>query len=525
MTVNDSIRLAENKGKPIALVGQINGLIEGISDYLHGILAQYGQFPARCFYGESFSALLLSRMGSNYTSSVEILRSCYREKDKEDYSFHWEFNKYAWCTLCRETGDEAAKEFALPLRFRNTPVTNWALLRSCTRYMAETDVGLASQEAMDVLQHYQSRAGLICDQRNVRSFQYHCFSAVLTAEIYTLGKDIFFLDRFRRAADFIERFVLRTGDTLYIGRGQEQSFGYGALACLLALAFRNFEEPRYLAALTRCLTFLKGHQRKDGSFPLVLNGIEEGYPSAASASDTRFPGWYAYNNYFDYLPFLGVFLRKAADALDGVAVSKSPVVLQERSYKDRNFHVSRTMRYEAVLSRPGGGWRGGDGYWTNDLPFPYVVCDGERVTPSYGGEQFGSSLYSPAGIPLPSIERCGRKRLLREGRVWSFFWGNRMIVFSRQGVLVRSFRFLEDEIVVKDRQLGAGKIFARYLFDQIRKLDDLTFEIRGGGLVVFSAPMNVEDSVEYYWGGPLQALVTSMSVTQCTVRLLLGNKL
>ncbi len=501
------------------LVGRLVALSDGIAEYLHDTLIRHGSFPARSFYGESFASLLLARNEPRYGSARAALRDLYRTKNTSDPDFHWEFNNYAWCTLCRETGDESLKEFVLPLRFRNTSVANWTLLRACTRYLAGSETDIACREAKNVLRRAQSRSGLICDQPNVRSFQYHCFSAVLAAEIHALSGETFFLDRFRRAAEFIERFVLRTGDALYIGRGQQQSFGYGALACLLALAFRRFGEPRYLAALTRCVSFLEGYRRSNGSFPLVLNGSEEGYPSSSSTSDPRFPGWYAYNNYFDYLPFLGVFLRKAADALEGTSVPNAITLPPQTGYRDANFVVFRTAVYEAVLSRPGGGWRGAGGYWTNDLPFPYIVRNGQRVTPSYGGEQFGSTLYSAAGIPLPTITRKRLTRPMRDGRIWSFFVGDRLIVLSPRGALARRIRFLEDEIIVDDVQVGAGTMFARYLFDRVQQWDERTFAIAGGAVLVFSVPMVLEDSGAHYWGGPLKTLVARRPTWRCTVHV------
>lgn len=513
----------ENRVSLGELAERINRLAEGIAQYIQSVLSLHGRLPARSFYGESFSALLLGYSGTQYAAAYAQLCNLYRVKDKTTPNFHWEFNKYAWCTLYRKTGDEEARAFALPLRFRGTPVTNWALLRSCTRYLAEIESKKAYHEAVSVLKHFQLRSGLICDERNVRSFQYHCFSAALVAEIYQFSGKTFFRDSFRRAADFIEKFVLRTGDSLYIGRGQQQLFGYGALCCLLATAYHNFREARYIAALERCLVFLQAYQRSDGSFPLVVNGNEVGYPRSAAASDNRFPGWYAYNNYFDYLPFAGVFFRKAAEAIGGASASETCAALHEADYRDHNFLIIRNKRYEAVLSRPGGGWKGGDGYWTNDLPFPYVTLSGNRITPSYGGEQFGSSLYSPAGVPLPAIVRKGQRRLFRDGRVWSFFLGNCLIVISMKGVLIRRFRFLQDQIIVDDIQLGLGNIFARYLFDQVRELDAQTYLIRGGAVVKFSVPMQFEESREHYWGGPLQAIVAKVSSRRCTVQLMLGD--
>ena len=509
----------EEEVNPVLLGARLHGLADGIADYLDATVARHGEWPARSFYGESFAALLLGPMGPKYAASVERLRVLYQDKDKQAADFHWEFNNYAWYSLFRKTGDPVARSFVLPLRFRHTPVTNWTLLRSVTRFLVGQETEVAGREAVNVLERFQSGSGLICDDRSVRSFQYHCFSAVMTAELETLSGSSYLLDSFRRAADFIERFVLRTGDTLYLGRGQQQSFGYGALACLLALSFRRFREARYLGALARCLSFLDAYRRMDGSFPMVLNGCEQGFPAAGSVSDARFPGWYAYNNYFDYLPFLGVFLRKAACELDGLPGVGVKVPEPGAAYRDRDFRVVRKANYEAVVARPGGGWRGNDGFWTNDLPFPYVVRKGVRLTPSFGGEQYGSPLYTPAGVPLPGRYGKSGCDLMRGSRLWSFFWGKRLVVVSRAGLLIRRFRFLENEIVVEDFQWGFRKLSARYAFDQVKRVDDRTIMIRGGATVTFSEPMHVEDTQAHYWGGPLCLMRTASPSWRCVVRV------
>ena len=488
------------------LVERIHDMVEGISAYLHDVVMREGRLPARSFYGESFSALLLYGRPATKSAVMSLLYERYREKDKEDPSFHWEFNKYAWMSLYKGEGETTAAEFAAPLRFRNTPVTNWALLRSCVRLMAGEEEDVGYREAGSVLRRFQLRSGLICDQPYVRSFQYHCFSAILVAEIHAMGGKEFFLERFRRAVDFIVPFVLRSGDTLYVGRGQEQSFGYGALAYLLALAFRSFGDMRYLSCLERVIAFLGTRRRPDGSFPLVMNDVEKGFPLSSEPSNHHFPGWYAYNNYFDYLPFLGVFLKKTEKAIGGVQPVDVVQAEQAGDYRDGHFIIVRKAGYEAVLSRPGGGWRGGEGYWTNDLPIPYVCRGGVRLTPSYGGEQFGSLMYTPSGIPLPMVVRKGRKVSFRSGRIWSFFFDDRLVVVTPRGVLVRQFLFLETAIIIDDRILCRGGGFARYLFDQVERVDDRSFVIRGGARIESSIPMNLAESGEYYWGGPLQSI-------------------
>ena len=108
---------------------------------------------------------------------------------------------------------------------------------------------------------------------------------------------------------------------------------------------------------------------------------------------------------------------------------------------------------------------------------------------------------------------------MRGSRLWSFFWGKRLVVVSRAGLLIRRFRFLENEIVVEDFQWGFRKLSARYAFDQVKRVDDRTIMIRGGATVTFSEPMHVEDTQAHYWGGPLCLMRTASPSWRCVVRV------
>ena len=499
----------EKKINSIILSEKINKIVKMIAECLDSIIINNKGFPARSFYGESFAYWLLNSVGTKYTSSIEYLYKSYQVKDKNDPNFHWEFNDYAWINLFKETNEKRLVNFAYPLHFKNTKVTNWTLLRSCTRYHAGIEIDLALQEAIKVLKKYQKKSGLICDQVGVRSFQYHCFSAVMIAEIYELGGGEFFLRRFYHAVGFISKFILRSGDTLYIGRGQEQSFGYGALIYLLALSYKYFQDNEFLALLQKCLSFLMKYQRKDGSFPLVMNKMERGFPLEANPSDPKYPGWYQYNNYFDYLPFLGIFLHKAAKVLSSVSSENVSLgFISNKNYRDRDFILFRNNIYEAVLSRPGGNWKGKGGYWTNDIPIPYVVCNGKRITPSYGGEQYGNTIYSPEGIPLPLIVKNNEKISIRRNRMWSFFLGNTMIFISLSGILIRHFKFYQSCIVIKDFMIGLKPMYTNYLFEKIDCVNNQVFNICNGAIIYTSKPMVKINKPCYFWGGILQSLVS-----------------
>jgi hypothetical protein len=501
---------------------------EGIAEYLDQVIKDNQGFPTRSFYGESFSYWLL-RTDGRYAESLNILKGIYTAKDQESPEFHWEFNKYAWVSMFSATKDFEIRKFAYPLRFKYTPSTNWILLRCCTQILADQGIPSALADAQDVLGARQSHSGLICDDSGVRSLQYHCFSAVLSAEISLLCHDSQLRGRFIRAAEFIGNFVLRTGDTLYIGRGQQQSFGYGALIYLLALACYLTKDLGYLDKLERCVSFLCRFQRQDGSFPLVLNHVENGYPIKADPADQRFPGWYAYNNYFDYLPFLGVMLSKAEQVLaeidvPGGLLSRVPAKgeVSEESYHDADFRIVRRPSYEAVLARPGGGWKGG-GLWTNDLPMPYVIHQGRRLTPSFGGEQYGQTIYNAAGIPLPLVQFGHTPVSLGKARIWSFWWGRTLMVFTLPAVLIRRFVFQDERITVTDRLISPFRTFPYYLFEDLRETGAGHEFVTSHGAKVFSHEhLRVETRKHYFWGGTLTAIRSSQPSGSNTIIISLG---
>jgi len=499
------------------LKGRLRSYREGIAHYLDRVISENNGFPARTFYGESFAYWLLGLSGEEYRASLDKLISIYAAKIKKSPEFHWEFNKYAWISVLISTGDSEIRDFALPLRFKCTPVTNWVLLRCCTQIMARHEVDQALQDVRSVLNNHQRASGFIYDDHGVRSLQYHCFSSVLVAEISLLCDDTELRRKFVSAANFIKNLVLNTGDTLYVGRGQQQSFGYGALIYLMALAGFLLKDFRFFRKLERCVSFLSNFRRRDGSFPLVLNDVEKGYTATTDPANPLYPGWYAYNNYFDYLPFLGVMLAKAENILSATVDASKRTSGESfqfeddlsARYQDADFLVVRRPDYEATLARPGGFWKGG-GFWTNDLPLPYIVCRKKRITPSYGGEQYGRTLFSPRGIPLPLVQFGKELTSIRDGRIWSFWRGDMMIVLTPKAVLARLFVFGNMEVVVRDILISPFKTHLYYLFENILEIrQGYEFSISHGARVVSDRHLCVDNRKQYFWGGELTALRSS----------------
>jgi len=183
------------------------------------------------------------------------------------------------------------------------------------------------------------------------------------------------------------RCLLPNGDSLYVGRGQQQIFGYGALVYLLEAAAGLTGEEQFGAIAERAFSRLMRFQRSDGSFPLVLR---EGEPAEPWLPDISRPGWYTYNRYADYLPLLGCFLLKAADPEVPPFGAVAPVSAHPA------FRLWREDRYVAVLALPGGAS-------TNDLAFPYVCLEGQSLFPCYGAE----------GATAPEAENIAMNKLVR----------------------------------------------------------------------------------------------------------------
>lgn len=426
---------------------------DGIAEFIVHWLAQRGELYGRTFYGESFILALLQRSGRLDAAMRDKLLDAYAEKDKADPAFHWEFNLYALMDFAKEAGGGTPEVLQGPMRFKHTSCTNWTLLRSNTRLAAGLEQQTALREARERLDRFQRPSGLIMDDPGVKSFQYHCFSTALTGELFQRTEQTYFLERFRRGVVFIRHFILNNGDTLYVGRGQEQSFGYAALLYALALAYTFDGDASLLGDMQRILSFLQQHRRADGSFPLVMNGTEKTIPELVDLDAPEYCGWYAYNNYFDYLPFMGYFMAKAYAVLQSVEL-RSAETREPAPYRDADFVKIVKPRYEAVLSKCGG-------YWTNDLPIPYIVTDGRALTPCYGGEQFVKSLYGIEGIPLPYCDTL--KKSIR-WRSFSFFGRRTLWLFSPLGIMKREYAFGEQSVKIITKVFSIFRFRHLYLW-------------------------------------------------------------
>ncbi len=432
-----------------------------IARYLAERQRRDGTFPGPDNYGVAFSLWLWSHFGVEFARQLD--RAWQRLK-ADPPKTHGEFNIYALLHCRERLGRGPVDALLRRLRFGRRHSANWVLLRSVCRERQERFLSRVRSraEARAALLRY-ARRGLICDRPQVRSFAYHAFCGALLADLWRESAAAWTGRAAVAAARFLAPFVLPNGDALYVGRGQEQIFGYGALLYLLAAGAQLTGDRSFEELAEKVFQRLSRFQRRDGSLPLVLREGEEPEPWQPDASR---PGWYSYNHYGDYLPFLGCMLLKAADAELARVEGAEPVA------QDSHFLRHEGSRYAAVVAMPGGAP-------TNDLPFPYVCVDGESIFPCYGAE--GDEI-DPEAVPLPYGRLSGGRAYSFRERLRYRIRGGELIGKSRSAQHVRRFQFRGDGFDCADSILFRrpcqfkGFIPANFLFRTLRPLNRSTFE-------------------------------------------------
>ncbi len=447
---------------------EVGYIVDGIVGFLKRRIGEHGGFGARSFYGESFTLALLAMRGELDNAAKEVLICSFDGIDKEDSQFHWEFNNYAFLHYLEYDCDEQIERLLKPLRFKGTGCTNWTLLRNRTRLLADPKDKQAVDESIVLLGIHQDVSGLIWDEPGVKSLQYHCFSLAMIGEISEVTGDVLLREAFCKGLQFIRRFILANGMSLYIGRGQEQIFGYSSLVYLLAQAVSFLDDTTIWNDIRRVVGYIRQFVRSDGGLPLVLRHGETYVPTIVDLFDKRTVGWYSYNNYFDYLPFCAFFLDKSYRLLEKMEEPIDvPQYTQGGDYSDRNFVCIRRDCYEAVMSCPGG-------YWTNDMAMPYIVKDGKALLPCYGGEQCHPSLYSVIDLAIPYVPAIGKS--FRQ-KAWATIGPSTMLLVSPLGVVRRKYIFDEKVIRVCTRVYSPLPVRQPLvLFDSCRQLSSTEFE-------------------------------------------------
>lgn len=285
-------------------------------DHLDQMIDPSSGFPDEPNWGYAFS-LLAGRTAEKkiFSDLCDLSAKHLRLQNKSDKDYAWEFVFYA---LLQPECQTDSRSFLLKYGYREkgTRMFNWYLLRHLNRRLFGR-AGIWNYITLRLaLWLYQDSSGMFLDEFKTRSLQYHSFCLFILAEIIEIHPDYAWLKRrFLDGISFSLDYILTDGSALFIGRGQDQIFGYGSL--LYALEYCN-KKVKVLPdeVLNRLANHVLSFQRPDGSFPLVLRRRE---PEAANISfrGGRTPGWYGYNNLYDYQPFLAYCLLKAKNLNEG----------------------------------------------------------------------------------------------------------------------------------------------------------------------------------------------------------------
>ncbi len=268
-------------------------------------------FPDEPSWGYAFTMLAALQENSNYLDNKLAQRAAgfLGNQNSATVNFPWEFIVHA---VQHSAALVNSKKIDLPFnqyRKKGTRMLNWYLLRQLNKsYFRPLNIAEIFLLKMARL-FYTTKEGLVLDEQRTRSLQYHAFCLFILAELMDRYPEHEFIKAwFCHAIKFSLSTILDDGTALYIGRGQEQIFGYGALIYSLEKYNKNHQEidPSILDALQKRVL---GFQRDDGSFPLVLCKRQPEQEEVSFRKDKP-SGWYGYNTLYDYQPFLAYCLLK-----------------------------------------------------------------------------------------------------------------------------------------------------------------------------------------------------------------------
>ena len=279
------------------------------------------------------------------------LRTSPDEYFLQDGSYHWDFQNLAFLQVYFRLSpflDPAVKKLWKKKikRLRensNNSLTNWLCMRafsSLLRMMLFWNPKYVIQYYWRLEKVRWAKDGDGCFEDETgksRSVQYHLYTVALLHQIYRLRKNRALLKEFMQGVDYFIQFIDPDGSCQYIGRGQEQIFGYGLALYILEAAI--VEDPGNASFYQKHLDAVWNHLSSfyhDPHFPLALNRRKD---------DEGF-GWYDYNYLTVYNAFLGVWLAMADDIRKE---EKSSVSLPKLSNKNKKAAIFRNEDLFAVF--------------------------------------------------------------------------------------------------------------------------------------------------------------------------------
>ncbi len=231
-----------------------------------------------------------------------------------EWMYHWDFQNYAFVLTYRllqeylnERDRERWKTGLLGWQTNHyNKLTNWAGMRAW-----------AYAERHELFGKFADRMRSIWNLRTVeracqgdgcfddnpglsRPIQYHIFTIAILHRMLLLKDSPKMRHCFLAGVDYFTPFIDPDGDFNYIGRGQEQIFGYGSAIYALEAAALETGKSEYREQAERMFDYLLRYH-KGNFFPLVLN----------DQPDEKRSGWYDYHHSTVYNAHLAVWLGLA----------------------------------------------------------------------------------------------------------------------------------------------------------------------------------------------------------------------
>lgn len=255
-----------------------------------------------------------SEILANVKDAIEFhLRTSKDEYYFDDYDYHWDFQNYAFLEtynlledalseIEKRTWVRGLKGYQENTRNRHT---NWIAMRSYSalqrsRLFHSVFDNIRFRNRLSRVIQAKKKDGCYDDFPDVsRPIQYHVFTVVLLHRIYLIKPTKKLRQHILSGIYYFCKFIDPDGCFNYLGRGQEQIFGYGiALYVLEAAKLLEPDKKEYFEfSVTRIWNYLSRFKTND-HFPLVLNNRKD---------EEKF-GWYDYHHTTVYNAFLGVWL-------------------------------------------------------------------------------------------------------------------------------------------------------------------------------------------------------------------------
>ena len=278
---------------------------ENILNYLNSQLDIDKGYPYKTTWGYAFTYLVALILENNELSRKSLKHLL--KQDTNDKNYPWEFIVFA-LKESQYFKFHKINHPATELKSKGTSVLNWRLLNFYNKILFKKNNFINQNFIRILVKIHQKPYGLLMDEFNTRSLQYHNFSLLLLLKIYEKDQQVKWLKKkIQLAMQFSLDNIFSDGTSQFIGRGQEQIFGYGSLIASIKL-FEKLLGDNFDNQLNLLVDKIISHQKSNGFIPLVLRSENILENISNYSSDKELGGWYSYNSTFDYLPFLGYCL-------------------------------------------------------------------------------------------------------------------------------------------------------------------------------------------------------------------------